>query len=89
MLLFHSLARILLCVCVCVCKQHTMNSPLNLELSVQATSAGVRGDREGVRSNNNLSYGCTIGAIVSGVVGVGAMCGIVFGIIYQPRHYYY
>ncbi len=47
---------------------------------MQATSAGFRGDHETVRSNNNLSYSASIGAIISGVVGLGMLFGLVFGV---------
>ncbi|XP_064390765.1 uncharacterized protein LOC135338522 isoform X2 [Halichondria panicea] len=54
-----------------------------------ATSAGIHGNLEGVRSNNHLSYGCTIGAIVGAVVGVGAIVGLVFGLTTNRNTCYY
>ena len=56
------------------------------KFTMQATSAGFRGDQESVRSNNNLSYGATVASIVSSVIGVGIFLGLVFGIWYRPYY---
>ena len=60
--------------------QAILNYVLICFFALQATNAGARGDYDSVRSNNNLSYGCTVGAIVGAVVGVGSLFGIVFGL---------
>ncbi|XP_064407026.1 cell death-inducing p53-target protein 1 homolog [Halichondria panicea] len=65
---------------VCGCWWSIVCSIPGIVFASSATNAGARGDYDSVRSNNNLSYGCTVGAIVGAVVGVGSLFGIVFGL---------
>ena len=45
----------------------------------QAQSAGNRGDDDSARNNERLSIGCSVGAVVFGVLGIIAIIGGIAG----------